>query len=70
MCSFSPGSFEMCFFFQKSNGLCKPEKLVVFFCCKQDQKGTGGAEIYTFHQFGEIRVRAAGGRRDNFSYEE
>ena len=31
------------------NSLCKSEKLVVFFWCRQDQKGTGGTEIYIFH---------------------
>ena len=33
----------------KSNNICKSEKLVVFFWCRQDQKGTGGTEIYIFH---------------------
>ena len=31
----------------KSNSLCKSEKLVVFFWCRQDQKGTGCADIHT-----------------------
>ena len=35
-----------CLFMFKSNGLCKSEKLVVFFWCRQDQKRTGGTEIF------------------------
>ena len=31
----------------KSNSLCKSEKLVVFFWYRQDQKGTGGADIHS-----------------------
>ena len=37
-----------CIFVFKSNSLCKSEKLVLFFWCRQDQKGTGGAEIHIF----------------------
>ena len=40
-------TFGMCFRVQiKQSG--KSEKLAVFFWCRQDQKGTGGTEIYTF----------------------
>ena len=42
---FSPGSFEMYFHVQIKHS-CKSEKLVVFFCCRQDQKGTGVTGIY------------------------
>ena len=41
------GKFESVFFMFKSNSLCKSEKVVVFFWCRQDQKGTGGAVIHT-----------------------
>ena len=44
---FSLGCFEMCFYV-KIKQSCKSEKRVVFFWCRQDQKGTGGTEIYTF----------------------
>ena len=37
-----------CIFMFKSNSLCKSEKLVVFFWCRQDQKGTGDTETYFF----------------------
>ena len=40
----------------KSNSLCKFEKLVVFFWCRRDQKGTGGAGIDTITHL-EKRVR-------------
>ena len=43
----APGKFESVFFMFKSNILCKSEKLVVFFWCKRDQKGTGGTDIHT-----------------------
>ena len=43
--AFSLGSFEMCFHVQIKQS-CKYERLVVFFLCRQDQKGTGGTEIY------------------------
>ena len=36
-----------CVFMFKSNNLCKSEKLVVFCWYRQDQKGTGGADIHT-----------------------
>ena len=35
-----------CVFIFKSNRLVNPEKNVIFFWCRQDQKGAGGAEIY------------------------
>ena len=40
---FSLGCFEMCFYV-KIKQSCKSEKRVVFFWCRQDQKGTGGTE--------------------------
>ena len=36
-------------FIFKSNGLCKPEKIVILFWCRQDEKGTGGTEIHIFN---------------------
>ena len=36
-----------CVFTFKPNSLCKSEKLVVFFWYRQNQKGTGGADIHT-----------------------
>ena len=44
---YTPGKFESVFFMFKSNSLCKSEKLVVFFWCRRDQKGTDGADIHT-----------------------
>ena len=49
---FSLGCFEMCFYV-KIKQSCRSGKLVVFFWCRQDQKGTGGTEIYIL----ETRVR-------------
>ena len=45
--SLSPLVVLKCVFIFKSNS--KSEKLVVFFWCRQDQKGTGGTEIYVFN---------------------
>ena len=36
-----------CAFIFNSNIICKSEQLVVLFWCRQDQKGPGGADIYT-----------------------
>ena len=37
-------------FMFKSNGLVNPKSLrTVFSCCRQDQKGTGGTEVYIFN---------------------
>ena len=43
--AFSPGSFEVYFHGQIKRS-CKSKKLIVFLRCRQDQKGTGGTEIY------------------------
>ena len=42
----TPGKFKSVFFMFKSNSIYKFERLVVFFWCRQDQKGTGGADIH------------------------
>ena len=43
----TPGEFESVFFMFKSNSLRESEKLVAFFWCRRDQKGTDGADINT-----------------------
>ena len=43
---FSQVVFEVCFHAHIKQS-CKSEKLVVFLWYRQDQKGTGGTEIYT-----------------------
>ena len=56
---FSPRNFEMYFHVQITPS-CKSERLVVFFWCGQDQKGPGGAGMYSgvyIKRFGETRVR-------------
>ena len=43
----TPGKFESVLLMLKSNSLCKSKKLIVFFWCRRDQKGTGGADTHT-----------------------
>ena len=47
--------FEMCFHVQIKQS-CKSERLVAFFWCGQDQKGTGGT-VFFFSRCGEIKAR-------------
>ena len=60
----TPGKVERVFVMFKSNSLCKSEKLVVFFLlvvffwCRRDQKGTGGADIHTITMWGKGYVGA------------
>ena len=35
-----------CLFMFKSNRVCKSDENIVFFWCRQDQKGTGGTEMF------------------------
>ena len=56
---FSPGSFEMYFHVQIKQS-CKFERVVVFFWCRQDQKGTGEAEIYFLTVWRNKAVRIVG----------
>ena len=57
--AFFPQIVLKCIFMFKSNSLVNPEDLV-FFWCSQDQKATGGTEIYFLAVWRNKVVRIVG----------